>query len=364
MPKTLVISAVNIIEGGTLTVLRDCVDTASKLLKGWRIIVMAHDFGIINIPGVEVQIFPRAKASWLFRIWLEWIGFKNISQEIQADLWLSLHDITPRVNTSMQVVYCHNPAIFYNINLREAFFEPKLLLFKLFYGFIYRTFVRRNRYVIVQQQWIRDEFNRRFGNLPIIVAQPCVKFRNIYKNTHHGQSIVFFYPALPRVFKNIEVLGQAAEILYSRGVCGFEIRLTMSGKENRYARWLKDRFRHMSTIRFIGRQNYQQMQSQYLEASAVVFSSKLETWGLPLTEAKLYGIPLIVADLPYAHETVGTYDAVSFFPANKPEILANLMQDLIEKKWKPTGNIESLPSKPFAKNWSELLQMIVMTFKT
>jgi glycosyltransferase involved in cell wall biosynthesis len=105
------------------------------------------------------------------------------------------------------------------------------------------------------------------------------------------------------------------------------------------------------------------MQSQYLEASAVVFSSKLETWGLPLTEAKLYGIPLIVADLPYAHETVGTYDAVSFFPANKPEILANLMQDLIEKKWKPTGNIESLPSKPFAKNWSELLQMIVDDFQ-
>ncbi|WP_374623693.1 glycosyltransferase [Pandoraea sp.] len=358
MRKIIVISAVNIVEGGTLTVLRDCVNAARESLKDWRIIVMVHDSELIKTDGVEVRAFPRVKSSWLRRIWIEWVEFRNISEEIRPDIWLSLHDITPRVKAVRQVVYCHNPAIFYRVTSREAVFEPKLLLFNWFYGIIYRAFIHRNSHVIVQQQWIRDEFKRRFGNLPLVVAQPCSDSSENHGEVRPGKPVVFLYPALPRVFKNFEILGEAAEILQSRGVSGFEVRLTVSGRENRYAHWLKKRFGRTPPVRFIGRQNFQQMKFQYSEASAIVFPSKLETWGLPITEAKSYGLPVLVADAPYANETVGNYDAVSFFPPNRPEILANLMQDLIVGTWNPTGNIGKPLDSPFARNWSELFQII------
>lgn len=358
MKKTLIISAVNFTEGGPLTVLRDCVAAARSTLPEWRIVVMAHDARLIDTPGVEVMAFPETKTSWARRLKLEWHGFRKLSQELKPDLWLSLHDITPRVVAGRQAVYCHNPAAFYRIGWREAFLEPKFLLFNLFYGWLYGAFVRRNRQVIVQQQWLRDEFRRRFGALPLIVAYPSVDIPPTHGQLRPGRRAVFFYPALPRVFKNLELLGKAAEILKARGVDGFEIRLTVAGAENRYARWLKSRFAATPALRFIGRQNAQQMKQQYADATAVIFPSRLETWGLPITEAKTHGLPLLVADAPYARETVGTYDAVSFFPPHRAEVLADQMLAMIEGNWAPAGNTGITPTVPFAQDWSQLMKLL------
>lgn len=169
-----------------------------------------------------------------------------------------------------------------------------------------------------------------------------------------GTGFVFIYPALPRVFKNIETLCQAAQTLVSRGISGFEVRLTLDGSENRYARWLQNRFGATAQIRFIGRQTKDEMSTHYCEASAVIFPSKLETWGLPITEAKAQRLPLLVADLPYARETVGTYDLVSFFPVESTDALADLMQSMIEQTWQPTGNYCSNPEAPFASDWASM----------
>jgi glycosyltransferase involved in cell wall biosynthesis len=359
MKKKLVISAVNLTEGGPLTVLRECVESAALVLPNWEIIVLAHNATLIKTPGVEVQAFPRAKSSWLRRIWLEWVGFKPISQELKADLWLSLHDITPRVQAVRQAVYCHNAAIFYRLSLREVFVEPKLLLFSLFYGVLYGAFIGRNRHVIVQQSWLRDEFRHRFGERSIVVAHPSQMTPQTpgYVRLGHPTTI-FFYPALARVFKNMEVLCEAAAILESRGFDEFEVRLTLTGDENRYARWLRSRFAGLSSVKFIGLQDIRQMRQQYSEATAVVFPSRLETWGLPITEAKVHQLPLLVADAPYARETVGTYNTVSFFPPREAEVLANLMQALIEGNWVPSGNEGSMPAEPFAQDWPQLLHLL------
>lgn len=356
--KTLVISAVNLIEGGTLSVLRACVAAAPDALPGWRIVVLAHDLSLIDEPRVEVLAFPRAKTSWLRRIVLEWWGFDSLSRELHADVWLSLHDITPRVGNISQAVYCHNPSIFHRISWRDAFFEPKFLAFNLFYGYLYRAFIRRNSHVIVQQDWLRDEFRRRFGDLPLVVAHPAADTPRTTGMLRAARPMIFFFPALSRVFKNFEVLCRATELLSARGFGGFEARLTLDGTENRYARWLKTRFGAVPALRFIGRQSPSQMQRQYEEASVLVFPSRLETWGLPISEAKSHGLPLLVADAPYARETVGTYDLVSFFSASNAEALALHMEALLAGTWQPTGNVGATPVAPFAPDWRQLLHLL------
>jgi glycosyltransferase involved in cell wall biosynthesis len=308
--------------------------------------------------------FPETKTSWLRRLALEWFGFKKISQQVKTDLWLSLHDITPRVTAGRQAVYCHNPSIFYRISLREAFQEPVFLLFNLFYGFLYGAFIKRNSHIIVQQEWLRQEFLKRYGHLPIVVAHPSEEVMPTQENIRLKESIVFLYPALPRVFKNIEVLGEAANILHKRKLDNFEIRVTTSGAENKYAKWLKKRFDKTPGLRFIGRQDVSQMSQQYSEASAVVFPSRLETWGLPITEAKSRCLPLLVADAPYARETVGAYDDVSFFPANKAEALADQMHAMINGTWQPMGGIAKTPQDPFAQDWPQLIRLLTLDFDT
>jgi glycosyltransferase involved in cell wall biosynthesis len=355
----IVVSAVNFTEGGPLTVLRECIASAAAVLPvDYEIVALVNRSDLLNEPRVRLITIPSSKKSWFHRIYWEWFGFMRISRELKPALWLSLHDITPRVSAARQAVYCHNPSPFYRIGLREALMEPTFLMFNQFYALLYRVFIRRNYCVIVQQNWLREEFNKRMKKLPIVVAHPLMPTYEKAPTHSPGSIFIFIYPALPRVFKNIETLCKAVQILSSRGINDFEVRLTLDGTENRYAHWLRKRYGNTTQVRFIGRQTKSEMVAQYSEADAVVFPSKLETWGLPITEARAQRRPLLVADLPYARETVGNYDLVSFFPAESPEALADHMQSMIAKKWQPTGSHHADPEAPFAHDWASLWRIL------
>lgn len=360
MKKTLVISAINFTEGGPLTVLRDAVSSAvSKLGADWNIVVLAHSRALLPDSPVRIIEFPRSKGAWGRRLYYEWFKFKALSRDLNADLWLSLHDITPRVDARRQAVYCHNPAPFFRPTFAESRLEPTLLLFSLFYRFLYGAFIRRNRFVIVQQDWLRCEFRRMFGALDVVVAhpQPNLTVRPVV--ACDGKPFVFLYPALPRVFKNFETLAEATQILQGRGCRDFEVRFTLSGTENAYSKALHDRYGHIPALRWIGRQTGAQMLEQYGRCGAVVFPSRLETWGLPISEAKAYGRPLLVADLPYAHESVGSCDSVSFFDPKDPQQLADLMQSMLEGRWKASV-VQAAPlAAPSAADWPGLWALLV-----
>jgi glycosyltransferase involved in cell wall biosynthesis len=356
----IVISAINIIDGGPLTVLRDCLSAAAVVVPAeYEIIALVNNSDLIQQSRARLIEIPSAKRTWLHRMYWEWFGFHRLSKKLKPALWLSLHDITPRVLASRHAVYCHNPSPFYRVSLKESLQEPAFLLFNLLYVWLYRAFIRRNFCVIVQQQWLRAEFIKRFGQIPVVVAHPVARADYSPKVNPNGPVFIFLYPALPRVFKNLETLCRAAQLLTSRGVTGFEIRLTTDGRENRYARWLRKQFGATPHVRFIGRQTQDEMQLQYSQASAVVFPSKLETWGLPISEAQSQQIPLLVADLPYAHETVGSYDLVSFFPVDSPTALADLMQSMLDKSWQPAGNKLNTPAPPFAPDWASLWGLLI-----
>ena len=360
--RTVVISAVNFNEGGPLTILRECLSEASaRLDHTWRIIAYVHDRSLINEPRVTFFEVPYAKRSWLARLYCEWFYFSRLSKSIQPDLWISLHDITPRVTARRQVVYCHNPSPFYKLSLREACIEPKFAIFNIFYKYVYLAFARRNSWIIVQQEWLRIEFRKWFGLLPIVVAHPVINEPvSCLRNDQDRRKVIFFYPALPRVFKNIETLLAAAKLLSSTTNLEFELRITIDGNENRYAKILLQTYRNLKVAKFIGRQTRLQMSEQYAQASAVLFPSKLETWGLPISEAKSWNKALLVSDLPYAHESVGNYDKAQFLPAESVTAWAVAMASIIEGTWSPMAAEVKPPNFPYTRNWTELLDLLIL----
>lgn len=172
----IVISAVNITEGGPLSVLRECLSSAVAIVpENYEIIALVHSTDLFRQPRVRLIEIPSAKKSWLHRLYWEWFGFLQLSKKLKPTLWLSLHDITPRVLASRQAVYCHNASPFYQVSLKESLQEPVFLLFNLLYVWLYRAFIRRNYCVIVQQQWLRAEFIKRFGQIPVVVAHPVAR---------------------------------------------------------------------------------------------------------------------------------------------------------------------------------------------
>lgn len=366
-PKHLVVSAVNFSEGGPLTVLQESLESAAQSLpQNWRITALVHRKELISNPRINVIEFPDSKRSWLKRLRLEWFEFNELSKQLKPDLWLSLHDITPRVRARRQAVYCHNASPFHQLSWREARMDPIFALFSLLYGYLYGFFIKRNYMVIVQQDWLRDAFRRLYSNPNLVVAYPTQHERSSTQGTTiaavrlptKSQPLVLLYPALPRVFKNLEVLCEAMQFLPAELRGSVELRLTLDGSENPYARDLYRRFSTIEGVKFIGRQTREEMQRQYRDCDVVLFPSRLETWGLPITEAKVNTKPLLVADLPYAHETVGNCEAVTFLPAEDARAWAAAIESLASGTWQFGNQQRPPPDAPFAADWAQLWRLL------
>jgi glycosyltransferase involved in cell wall biosynthesis len=85
----------------------------------------------------------------------------------------------------------------------------------------------------------------------------------------------------------------------------------------------------------------------------------LETWGLPISEAKSFGKPIVIADLPYAHESVGDYDKAVFFDPLDSKQLAETMLNVLQGKAAYTVHSLAKIAEPFAANWQTLMRMVV-----
>ena len=123
MKRLIVISAVNVRSGGTLSILQDFLNYLdTSLASSYKIIALVHSKSLVsNTKNINYIEFPKSTSSYLYRLYYEYFYFYKLSKELNPYLWLSLHDMTPRVNASIQAVYCHNPTPFYKLTKKDFF---------------------------------------------------------------------------------------------------------------------------------------------------------------------------------------------------------------------------------------------------
>lgn len=369
--KVIVISAVNLVEGGTLSVLRDCLSFASRSLTAqYRIIALVHKKDLIqDINGVEIIECSAPKNSWLKRVWFEYVSCRGISRALKPYLWLSLHDMTPTVDAEIRAVYCHNPTPFMKSGWKDLFTQTKVFLFSLFYKYLYQINIHKNDFVVVQQNWIRGKFCELFNieEDRIIVAYPQVVIPQRTSDTNKvakSDLPTFFFPTFPRGFKNIEIIGEAVAILEQKEIDGFKVIITINGSENKVASLLVNRYGSLKAMSFIGLIPRTRVYEHYQSSDCLLFPSKLETWGLPITEFKAFGKPIFAADLPYARETMGYYEKACFFNPEDPRELAALMEAMVKGlplSYSVTDAVT--PPPPFVESWQSLFDILLAPSK-
>jgi len=338
----IVISGSNFTSGGPLSVMQDLLNSISKDQR-FKVIALVHQkslYDLENLDSIEFIEFTDSKSSWFKRLKYEYYDFSSFSREIKPDIWLSMHDITPNVHSKLLFTYCHNPAPFYKFQWKDFSYDKTFALFTLFYKYLYKINIQKNDFVFVQQNWIKEAFRKMFKLSNVIVAKPNITID--ISNTDSKLAIslpTFIYPAFPRVFKNFEVICRAVEHLETTTDTVFKIILTIDGTENSYALDIVNKYKHLQSIHFTGLLTRNEIFKQYNLSSMLIFPSKLETWGLPISEYKAYNKPMLIADLPYAKETVGNYDKVNFFDPDDYQLLAMFMQQHIDKTLKFQGNL-------------------------
>lgn len=133
--------------------------------------------------------------------------------------------------------------------------------------------------------------------------------------------------------KNLECVVEAMLSLYERGTDVPELVLA-GARRKRVEKFLKkDKYKVLSgKFHFVYNPNQAELAELYRQAFALILPSRMEGWGLPISEALWCGTPALAADVPALREAGG--DLARYFNPEKPvelaEVLALLLADETE----------------------------------
>ena len=367
--KLIVISAVNLRTSGTLAILEDVLHHANNFLSHkYKITALVHAKEVIQVDkfnNIEFIEFPKSSSSYLRRFYLEYFYFKKLSLLMNPYLWLSLQDLSANVSSKITAVYCHNASAFYKISLKEVLLDKLFFLQNILYLFFYSINIKKNDYIIIQQDWLRDKFNKIFNisKNKIIVSYPqSQNYFSSKDNITQRPEFVFLYPSFPRVFKNFELIFESVNIINSNyPSLKYKVIVTIDGSENKYTKNLLKKYSDLPNVEFKGLVTRDEVFELYKNSDCLVFPSKLETWGLPVSEAKEFGLPILISDLPYAHETVNNYNKVLFFNPLSSADLTDKMLKAMDNNFNEHA-IED-PEQPFSNDWDELFKILLSNNK-
>lgn len=376
--KTIVVSGITLRKGGTLKILRDALSLLSQLAekKEYRIVALVNRRELCDFPNIEYIEVPLK--GWLGRLWYEYVTMHRISKELgPVYLWLSMHDVTPRVQAERQAVYCQTSFPFYNWKWRDFRFDPKIPMFAMLTKFYYRARVKRNKYLIVQQEWLREGLSKmlKVNEEKFIVAPPETTYEkktgkvqrdtSRANNEAQGKPVTksFLYVSTADCHKNFETLCEASRLLeLELGKKRFRTVITAKGDENKYAKWLYDKWGDVDSVEFHGLMGKEELEEHYAKADCFVFPSNIETWGLPITEyMDTNGGPMILSDLAYARNTARGSNCTTFFKPDDANELKERMKEVLQENYVSYGPIAPAQGmkEPKADTWQELFDLLL-----
>jgi glycosyltransferase involved in cell wall biosynthesis len=142
----------------------------------------------------------------------------------------------------------------------------------------------------------------------------------------------FLYPTKPEVYKGLEVLLDATQLLRKSRR---NFRVLVTAREDGWPRQIATaieaaRLRgDLEHVEFIGAKSHTAMAALYRSVDAMIYPSLCESFGFPLVEAMAGGTPIVAADLEVNREICG--DAALYYAAKDPERCAEAMRRLLEQ---------------------------------
>lgn len=319
---------------GALSILNDFTDFLALQDVGvdWVCLVSSDEISS-SVPWIRVVRDAYAKRSWLHRLTWEILIAPRLVRHYAPDAVFSLQNTAVLFTRVPQVVYVHQSLPFARWH-RWSFFrseEREMAVRAAVLGPVIRWSVRRASMTIVQTHWMQQvlAISSRVDSSRIVVVPPDCDVSlppagEVGKSdmADLGQGIRLFYPASAMPYKNFEVAIQALILLQAQGHHA-EITLTITGKENDYAKRIKQLATPLGdAVQFCGPISRHSVLLT-LQHSILVFPSIIETFGLPLLEARKLGSWVIAADTPFAREILDEYPRARFFASDSAADLAS-----------------------------------------
>ncbi len=324
--ETVLVLDVAATEGGALSILQEYYD---RLREDTR----ANFVFCLSTPQLEetdhlrVRRFPWVKRSWLHRLWFEHVTLPRLMKEEGITRVFSLQNTAVTGAKVPQTIYLHQPLPFCGIrfSLRE---NPLFWVYQHLLAPRILRGLRVAEQVIVQTEWMKSAACEKAGISPDKVVLEAPKVNVAVTETFDAAAWkrTFFYPASPLSYKNHELIFRAVERLVAEGVQDFCVQLTLRADQ---LPQLANYPAAQPHVELLGQIPREEVMRRYARA-VLLFPSYVETFGLPLLEARLTDAPVIASDCPFSNEILAGYEKASFFDPFSAEQLALRMRAVLE----------------------------------
>ncbi|AOA02779.1 glycosyltransferase [Carnobacterium maltaromaticum] len=341
--------------GGAFTVLQSIYNTIKEYDTQNEWIFLLADNYFEETENIKILTFPDIKKSWIKRLLFDFYTGKKIINDLKGDVLFSLQNTSVIGVDSKQIVYLHQ-SIPYQKEKQFSFFkkvERKLAIYQKLIGPFINFSLKKADTVIVQTFWMKKSVNKKLKNkVNIEVVSPTVDLPSSYVKTSNASlnTTQFFFPAYNYFYKNHAIIFEAIMLLESRGITDFTVFLTLDSQE-------KSLFPDSKNVKFIGKLSLESVYANY-KNKVLIFPSYIETFGLPLLEARLCNTIILAADTDFAREVLDGYHNSYLFDYQNPEMLATYMEDCINAKIQqhPTNNLNIAKYKE--NSWKKIIQLV------
>jgi glycosyltransferase involved in cell wall biosynthesis len=315
--KVLVISAVNITNGGPSVVLQDYInslDTSYFVDKIFLVINSNTRIEKTNKTNIKYLIYNYPLKNFFFRLFFEYFHLFFLSLKLKSDYWISFNDITPFCISKKKSIYIHSPISFEIVKKQYIFQSPVLFLKLIFFRIIHYFTLNWNDHVIVQQFQSAKKISNlyKINNSKLLIINPKIPDIDFVSDTSND-IYTLFYPSIPRPLKNIHLVCEAIDNIIKTSNLKVQLKLTLDGNENSYSKKIFEKYKKNESVLFLGELTRDDVLKEMSKSDAVIFASEFETWGLPISEAIKLKKDLFIINLEYSKETAAGYNKIHLF---------------------------------------------------
>lgn len=342
----IVVNDIAASEGGALSVLLDFYEAVKQYDLENEYIFLLSKKHFEETERIKILLLPEVKQSHLKKIIFDFITGKKLIKSLNPDIVFSLQNIITFGLKKTQIVYVHQSLPYQSLK-KFSFFktsERKYAIVQYIIGSIINCSVRKAEKVIVQTEWMKNALidKTKKASEKIYVIPPTVK-GDTSKKVAVFDKHRFFYPTSDYVYKNNDLLMKVAEELMIETTEDFVVEMTLPEQES-----------GVECVKYVGRLSREEVINKYRE-STLVFPSYIETYGMPLAEARTTGTIILAARCNYAYEVLEGYENAYFFDYDKPQELAALMKAVLQGKIVKKEIVETFWND---ETWKDVIKVI------
>lgn len=300
---------------------------------------------------IRTIVLPEVKNSWLRRLVFELISGRRLIKSLKPDVVFSLQNTYTYGVRCPQVVYVHQSLPFQQTKSFSLWRRKERLLaiYQHVIGAIIKQSIRRADHVIVQTQWMREAVLDQVGiaNDRVDSVLPDLDDLRQFKFEGTLDLGAFFSPTADHIYKNNGCIYAACRLLRQQGVVNFKVTMTME---------IPTPDPNVAPIGRVPRDRVLEI----LSRSTLIFPSYIETYGLPLAEARALGALVLAADCPYAREVLDGYENAYYFDPASAHQLAALMSRVINGsigRFRAAHDLEA-PRRTAGTSWAKVVEIL------